>query len=102
MRAILALVVLAVAAMPQASAATTTVDIQNFTFQPPVIVIAPGDTVTWVNHDGIPHTASDILGSFDTGDLFEGEAASVTFDAPGAYAYFCKHHIFMWGVVVVN
>ena len=35
---------------------TVEVTIDNFTFAPAEITIAPGTTVRWVNHDDIPHT----------------------------------------------
>src|SRR5690242_4856925 len=44
----------AVANPPQA--ATAEVKIDNFSFGPATLTVAPGTTVTWVNHDDIPHT----------------------------------------------
>jgi len=38
------------------SARTSQVRIDNFAFAPADLIVAPGTTVTWVNHDDIPHT----------------------------------------------
>ena len=34
------------------------VRIDNFTFSPPTLTVAPGTTVTWVNGDDIPHAVA--------------------------------------------
>jgi len=46
-------------ANPQ-QAATAEVKIDNFSFGPATLTVAPGTTVTWVNHDDIPHTSSSL------------------------------------------
>src|SRR5215210_2575748 len=37
---------------------TTTVEILNNAFNPPQLNVAPGTTVTFVNRDSVPHTAT--------------------------------------------
>ena len=44
-------------------AATHTVTIRNFAFEPATLTVAAGDTVTFTNADGAPHTATRIFGS---------------------------------------
>ena len=39
-----------------AYAADTAVTIDNFTFSPAELTVKVGTTVTWTNHDDIPHT----------------------------------------------
>src|SRR5215469_17752380 len=39
-----------------AQAQELAVTIDNFTFSPPELKVKVGDTVTWTNHDDIPHT----------------------------------------------
>ena len=39
-----------------AHAEETKVTIDNFTFAPAELKVKVGDTVTWTNHDDIPHT----------------------------------------------
>ncbi|MGH6995631.1 MAG: cupredoxin domain-containing protein, partial [Stellaceae bacterium] len=97
-------------AMPTGQAATPVADgpnqvvINNFAFGPATLTVKRGTTVTWINKDGDAHTVTAVgtkppFGSnpLDTGDRF-----SFTFSQPGAYAYFCKIHPTMKGVVVVQ
>ena len=79
------------------------IGIDQFKFQPEHIQIAAGTTVTWVNHDGEPHTVTSIdqhfksSGALDTDDHF-----SQTFTEPGTYSYICSVHPFMRGTVTVS
>jgi len=52
--------VLAVALVlaPEAGAAATAVNIQNFSFQPATVTVPAGSTITWTNADSAPHTAT--------------------------------------------
>lgn len=69
-------------------------------FLPGSIAILPGETVTWVNDDDKPHTATG--GDWDTGTIEPGASASITFDAAGSFAYACQFHPIMTGTVVVG
>ena len=84
--------------------ATATVKIENFTFEPKKLEIAVGTTVTWQNADDVPHTATskDDPQVFDSGPLDTDEKFSFTFSKPGKYAYYCKVHPHMTGVVIVK
>jgi plastocyanin len=81
---------------------SATVTIVDFAFDPPEIEVAAGTSVSWINEDTAPHTATADDGTFDTGRLDEGAEGSVTFDEPGAYAYHCDFHPDMVGTVVVK
>ena len=81
---------------------TMTVSIKGFAFNPPNATVAPGTTVTWVNDDQAPHTATANDGAFDSGTLQPGQSYSFVFDKPGTYAYICDLHPFMKGSVVVR
>ena len=91
------------AAPPGAEVANAQVRIDNFSFTPAEITVAAGTTVTWTNHDDIPHTVTGTgdqqmrSGALDTDDTF-----SWRFDHPGRFAYFCSLHAHMQGVVVVR
>lgn len=78
-----------------------TVTITNFAFEPKAIEIAVGTTVTWINEDSVPHTATDLNSSFDTGRLDQGQEGSITFDSAGTFKYRCSFHPSMLGTVTV-
>ena len=90
------------AALPARAAATHQVAITNFKFDPADLPIAAGDTVTFTNTDGAPHTVTADSGSFDSGRLNNGAAASMVFGSPGEYAYHCNFHPNMKGVIRVG
>lgn len=87
------------AAAKRAEAATHAVTIQGFAFNPAALNVAVGDTVTFTNADGAPHTATAQDGSFDTGTLRRGDSASITIGAAGAHAYKCNFHPAMKGTI---
>lgn len=70
-----------------------TVPMANFVFNPQEVVIAVGTTVTWVNQDGAPHTATADDGTLFKSDLLsKGQSFSHTFDKVGEFRYFCELH----------
>lgn len=90
----------------QASATVTSggkVNISQMRFEPAVISIEAGETVTWRNGAGIPHTVSGRAASGpESGTLSSGQVFSHTFDEPGTYEYYCALHPSMTGKVVVQ
>ncbi|MBI3980163.1 MAG: cupredoxin domain-containing protein [Chloroflexi bacterium] len=98
-----ALVWLAVPGVGTAMAATTKVDITNFNFLPPNLVVRVGDTVEWTNLDAAPHTVTVTDGpvKFDSGNLSRGQRYAHTFAQPGTYTYYCLIHPRMVGSVTV-
>jgi plastocyanin len=78
------------------------VRIDNFSFEPSTITVAPGTTVTWINADDIPHTVAAADRSFRSKPLDTEDRFSFTFSSPGEYAYFCSLHPHMTGKVVVE
>lgn len=83
-------------------AAAAQVRIDNFTFTPAEITVAPGTTVTWVNEDDIPHLLAASNGTFRSKALDTDQQYSFTFTAAGAYDYFCAIHPHMQGKVIVK
>jgi len=94
--------VMLVAAANPACAANIEVKIDNFVFNPQQVTVHAGDTVTWVNHDDIPHTVTSKTLAFRSKALDSDDKFSFTFTAPGSYAYFCSLHPMMTGTIVVE
>jgi LPXTG-motif cell wall-anchored protein len=83
--------------------ATAMVMIQGFKFDPAALTVAVGTTVTWVNHDQVPHTASSVTeGKFDTGTIDAGASKAVTLNEAGTFEYFCKIHPNMKATLTVT
>jgi plastocyanin len=68
------------------------VQIRDFTFTPGNLQVPVGATITWTNYDSAPHSATADDGTWDTGILNEDQHASVTFNTPGDYSYYCAVH----------
>jgi plastocyanin len=86
-----------------APARTTQVDLPpSYVFQPAVVEVAHGSTVTWTNHDNFTHSVL-VQGQSDVHMMKPGEAAQITFDQPGRYDYVCTLHTQnMRGTVIVD
>ena len=84
-----------------AYAADTNITIDNFTFTPAELTVKVGTTVTWTNHDDIPHTIVS-AGKFRSKALDTDNSFSFTFTAAGDYKYFCSLHPHMTGTIKVE
>ena len=111
MKRLLYLAILSIAAVlisaPAVSAQDEmTVSIQDFSFSPAQITVAPGTTVTWVNEGEAPHTVTSTDGKeLDSATLQPGDTYSFTFkedDAGETYAYQCTIHPEMTASVTVS
>ncbi len=90
-------------AAPEAQASKVVeVKVDNFSFSPQTITIAPGTTVTWTNRDDIPHTVVSDDKVFKSKVLDTDEKFSFTFDKAGNFPYFCSIHPKMTGKVIVQ
>ena len=78
------------------------VKIDNYSFMPGDLTVAAGTTVTWVNHDDVPHTVRNNDGTIKSKALDTDDKFSMTFDKPGTYEYFCSIHPKMTAKVVVK
>jgi plastocyanin len=84
-------------------AGITEVRIEDFAFSPANIVVAPGTTVTWTNEDRAGHTVtSDGGDELDSELLRGGDSYRHTFETRGAFAYHCRPHPYMKGLVTVR
>ena len=87
---------------PQPTA--TEVKIDNFSYGPATVTVAAGTTVTWTNHDDIPHTvvSVDEPKAFKSKVMDTDEKFSYTFTKAGTFTYFCSIHPKMTGTIVVK
>jgi len=78
------------------------VAIDNFVFEPALVTVKAGTTVTWTNRDDIPHTVAAKERQFKSKVMDTDESYSFTFSTPGEYTYFCSLHPHMTGTIVVE
>jgi plastocyanin len=82
-------------------AATEVEMVKSYSFDPKVIEIEAGETVTWTNEDNFTHTVQ-VEGQEDH-KVEQGESVEITFDRPGTYDYVCTlHRQDMDGTVIVR
>lgn len=87
---------------PAAAVDGKQVVVDNFSFTPAIAAVPVGTTVTWTNHDDIPHNVVSPEQKFKSPVLDTDETFSHTFDAAGTYKYYCSIHPRMTGQVVVR
>lgn len=89
---------------PARPAVNHVVEMMGLAFQPADLEVAPGDTVTWVNRDIVPHTATstDVPRAIDTATLAAGDSARFIAAHAGVYRYTCTFHPTMQGRLVVR
>lgn len=75
-----------------APAAEHFVEIRQFSYVPARLDASPGDTVTWINRDIVPHTASATNGGWDSGEIAPGERKSIVLPVKFERGYFCLYH----------
>jgi plastocyanin len=86
----------------QASANARDIVIDNFSFTPAATSVAVGSTITWTNHDDVPHNIVSTDHLFKSPVLDTDGQFSHRFDTAGTYKYFCGLHPKMTGQVVVS
>ena len=69
-----------------------------------MLTVPVGASVTWINHDDVPHTAtaSSKPREFDSKALDTDEKFSHRFSKAGTYSYFCAVHPHMTGKIIVR
>jgi plastocyanin len=90
-----------------AAAGSAEIAIENFTFLPATLSVAPGTAVTWSNHDEEPHNIVNVPAAgqprvFRSQAVDGGEKYSFVFNEPGTYSYICSIHPHMQGTIVVK
>ena len=76
------------------------IEIQAFKYVPDRLTVSPGDTITWINRDLAPHTATALDRSWDTKRLKKGERMSIVITQTTKLAYFCRFHPHMKALLV--
>lgn len=74
----------------------TTVDISDERFNPTILRVQKGTTVTWKNQDNAQHSITSDenspKGGLDSDTLKKGETYEHTFTETGTYNYYCEFH----------
>jgi plastocyanin len=78
------------------------VEIKGMAYALPELMVAPGDTVVWVNRDIVPHTATADARQFDSGSVSPSAEWSFVARERGRIPYTCTFHPTMKGVLVVK
>lgn len=88
-----------------APAEPVVVSMREDRFQPEVLTIAAGATVTWSNDESDLTDAHNVISlryGIESPIISPGELWSYTFSDPGEYDYFCDLHEGMYGKVIVH
>jgi plastocyanin len=81
----------------------TEVAIDDFSFSPNTLTLSAGATVTWTNHDKVPHVVSSADNQFKKSTVLKtGESFSHTFVTKGTHSYLCSIHPRMTGKIVIK
>ena len=76
--------------------------IDNFVYSPVPLTIKVGTTVTWINHDDIPHTVDSTQGKFKSAALDTDDKFEFRFTEAGEYPFYCRIHPKMTGKIIVQ
>jgi plastocyanin len=90
------------AAATEAGAGATEVAVDNFRFTPGETRIPIGATVTWINHDDVPHSIYSTDRTLKSPALDTDERFSHRFDTAGSFEYYCSLHPKMTGRITVG
>ena len=88
--AVLVLGLAAAACRPAPRPQRHDVILQGMAFQPAALTVSPGDTIAWINHDIVPHTATGH--GFDTGAIGPDSVARHVVTAADTGRYACTFH----------
>ena len=77
------------------------VEIKRFKFVPATLNVRVGDTVTWINRDIAPHTATAKDKRWDTKQIRRKKSVALMVSKGMGGAYFCRYHPHMKGKLVI-
>jgi plastocyanin len=75
--------------------------IESMKFEPKELTVKKGDTITWINKDFFPHTATS-LKNFNSKGIPAGKSWSYKAMTPGNFQYKCLFHPPMKGTLIVE
>jgi 3',5'-cyclic-AMP phosphodiesterase len=78
------------------------VAVDNFSFSPTTVAVPAGTTVTWTNHDDVPHNIVSTEQRFKSPVLDTDQRFAHVFETRGSYKYFCSLHPRMTGQIIVE
>ncbi len=78
------------------------IEIAGFVFTPQTIEVKRGDSITWINRDIAPHTATGSDGSWDSGTINKGESKTIVVSSDMDLSYLCSFHPTMRAEIVVK
>jgi plastocyanin len=82
---------------------TEAMDQKGLKFVPRILTVTKGDTVNFLNHDGVAHNVYSPDGEgYNLGTFKPGETRSYTFEKAGAYTQLCSIHPEMLGFIFVG
>lgn len=77
---------------PQSAGDVVWLAMEDDRFDPKLLRVKAGTTVTWVNKGADWHSVAAFDGSFESDQVAPGETFSHTFTTPGTYKFLCRHH----------
>ncbi len=87
---------------PEGAPRTLAMDQKNLQFVPHTLAVAKGDTVKFLNHDGVAHNVYSPDGeAYNLGTFKPGEERTHTFAQEGGYSQLCSIHPEMLGYIFV-
>jgi plastocyanin len=87
---------------PKTAPKTYIISMQIVGFDPPELIVKPGDRVTWVNKDLFPHTATADDKAFNSGSVAPADKWTFVAGKPGTHTYICTFHPTMKGTIKVQ
>lgn len=87
---------------PDAHPASHVIAIRDLRFEPRERVVAPGDTIVWVNHDLVPHTVAAADSSWSSGGLTTDGSWRMVVGTESEIPYYCEYHPTMRGRIRVR
>lgn len=79
-----------------------TIVIEGMKFIPQSLVVNVGDTVTWMNKDFVPHTATSSDQTFNSKNIPANKSWKFVPKKAGKFSYKCSYHQPMIGELIVN